>query len=355
MLFGLYQARESLKKSRASIVVEGYMDVISLHQAGVKNAIAASGTSFTSEQGRIISRLARSVTLLFDGDSAGISAAARGADNLLSTDLAITVSILPGGHDPDSYVRELGVDSLLAHLKEAMDIWEFKLLALSRGPVGPEDRIRLAGEIADSISLIPEELKREVYAKDLSLKLGIDIDTMLKAVNGRIRKRTARKEAEVPPPPQVGSAEERELFAAILRYPDLARHFMQEAGSKPFSHPVLKKATEVIFHRIIEGLEISPSALMSALDDPLAQQAVAAAAVDPLDEETASKYIGKNLRAFIERELRAEIREAGNHILQEKDPQRRAELQRRQNTMKTRLSALLNRALKPAGNGSAVK
>ncbi len=349
VLFGLYQAREALKKSRTAIVVEGYMDVISLHQAGVKNAIAASGTSFTSEQGRIISRLARSVTLLFDGDSAGIHAAARGADTLLSTDLAITVSLLPGGHDPDSYVRELGVDALRAHLEGAMDIWEFKLLSLSRESTGPEDRIRLAGEIADSISLIQDELKREVYAKDLSLKLGIDVNTMLRAVNGRIRKRAVHKDAVVPPPPDFGMAEERELFASILRYPDLARHFMQEAGSKPFSHPVLKRATEVIFHRIVEGLEISPSALMTALDDPQAQQAVAAAAVIPLDEETAAKYIETNLRAFVIRELRADIREAVQRITVEKDPKRRKELQNRLDTLKVRMSAMLGRGERPVG------
>lgn len=351
VLFGLYQAKEVLKKSRTAIVVEGYMDVISLHQAGVKNAIAASGTSFTAEQGRIISRLARSVILLFDGDSAGISAAARGADNLLATDLAITVSVLPGGHDPDSYVRELGVDALREHLEQAMDIWEFKLLALSRGTVGPEDRIRLAGEIADSISLIPEELKREIYAKDLSLKLGIDVNTMLKAVNGRIRKRAAQKDSGPPTGEQPRTPVERELFAAILSYPDLARHFMQEAGSKPFSSPPLKKAVEVIFHRLVEGLEVSASALMNALDDPDAQQAVAAAAMLPMDEETAQRYIEKYPRELYERELRAEIRETGRRIVEETDPRRREELQRRQNTLKYRLSALLNRTPKSEGNG----
>ena len=230
-----------------------------------------------------------------------------------------------------------------------MDIWEFKLLALSRGPIGPEDRIRLAGEIADSISLIPEELKREVYAKDLSMKLGIDVDTMLKAVYGRIRKRSVRKDAEAPSAAQTITTEERELFAAILGYPELARHFMQEAGSKPFTNPALKKAAEMIFHRIVEGLEISPAALMNALDDPLAQQVVAAAAMAPPDEQMASNYIGKNLRGFIERELRADIKEIVHRIAAETDPQRKAELQRRLAAMKTRMSAILNRARQPGG------
>lgn len=351
VLFGLYQAKDAMKKTRSAIVVEGYMDVISLHQAGIRNVIAASGTSFTSDQGRIISRMARSVTLLFDGDSAGISAAARGADNLLSTDLAISVSVLPGGHDPDSYVRELGVDSLRAHLEQAMDIWEFKILALTKGQVEADDRMRLAGEIADSISLIPEELKREVYIKELSLRLGIDNDSLRKAVNGRIRKRAVRKDTETPSSPQTGTAAERELFAAILRYPDMARHFMQEAGSKPFTHPVMKRTTDMIFHRIIEGQEVSQAALMNALDDPEAQEAVAAAAMIPMDESTAARYIEKNLRSFVEREIRNEIRETGLAMIQEQDPRRKKELQNRQNTLKIRLSALLNRSVKNGGNG----
>jgi DNA primase len=288
ILFGLYQAKDALKRSREAIVVEGYMDVISLHQAGIKNAIAASGTSFTTDQGRIISRMARSVILLFDGDSAGLHAAARSADTLLSTDLAITVSVLPGDHDPDSFVRELGADALREHLSRAMDIWEFKLLALSKGSVGPEDRIRLAGEIADSLSLMTDEIKREVYISDLSFKLNIDPDAMRKAVAGRIRKRAAQKE-EIPASiaEQVGSAQERELLACIMHYPHLARKFMEEAGSKPFSHPAMKKVAEEVFHRLVEGLDVSPGALMNALSEGPSQQVIAAAAMVHMEEALA--------------------------------------------------------------------
>ncbi len=339
VLFGLYQARAALKRSRQAVVVEGYMDVISLHQAGIQNAIAASGTSFTTDQGRIISRMTRSVVLLFDGDSAGISAAARGADTLLSTDLAITVSILPDGHDPDSFVREHGADVLREHLSRAMDIWEFKLLGLSRKDAGPEARLRLAGEVADSIALMGDYLKREIYIKDLALRLGIEEEAMRKAVAGRIRRGSTPPDTE-----RVSGeiADKTGLLAAIIRYPSLARRLMEEAGARLFSHPLMKKIADEIFHRIVEGMDVSPSALMTAFDDPQTQQIIARAAVLPLDETMAEKYISDNLRAHILRELREEIREIALQVAREADPGKKKDLLNRQNTLKYRLSTLMN-------------
>ena len=129
VLYGIYQARTELKRVRTAIIVEGYLDVITLHQAGIKNVIAASGTAFTVEQGRAINRLARNILLLFDGDKAGLAAAARGADNLFETNLNIGVVVLPEGDDPDSFVRREGPEKLREYLAKPMDIWEFKLKA----------------------------------------------------------------------------------------------------------------------------------------------------------------------------------------------------------------------------------
>lgn len=347
VLFGLYQSRVALRKERAAIVVEGYMDLISLHQAGIQNVLAASGTAFTSDQGRIISRLARSVILLFDGDSAGIHAAARSADTFLSTNLAVSVSLLPGGHDPDSYVRAEGADALREHLGRAMDIWEFKLLALANKTVAPEDRLRLAGEIADSISLIPDELKREVYIKELSMRIGVDLDAMRKAVDGRIRKRSGRAVDESGNGKKA-AAEGIELLAAMMRFPSMARRFMEETGTKVFSDPGMRAAADVIFHRVVEGLDVTAATLMTALDDPAAKETVAAAAVITLDESTAAGYIERNLRLFAERELKAEIERTSRLMLDEADPSKKHALQERQTALKTRLSHLMkNPPVKP--------
>ncbi len=340
VLFGLYQSRIALKKERSAIVVEGYMDLISLHQAGIQNVLAASGTAFTTDQGRIISRQARSVILLFDGDSAGIHAAARSADTFLSTDLAVSVCVLPEGHDPDSYVRAEGADALRGYLGRAMDIWEFKLLALAKNTVAPEDRLRLAGEIAESISLIPDELKREVYIKELSMRIGVDLDAMRKAVDGRIRKRMGRVGGDAVPEKR-GAAEGIELLAAMLQFPGLARRFMEETGTKVFSDPGMRAAADALFHRVVEGLDVTPAALMTALDDPAAKETVAAAAVIELDEHTAAGYIERNLRLFAERELKVEIERTSRLMLDETDSAKRHTLQERQTALKARLSRLM--------------
>ena len=182
------------------------MDVISLHQAGITNVIAASGTAFTVDQARIISRMARKVILLFDSDEAGLSAAARGADNLLVTDLDIGVVVLPKGHDPDSLVRERGAERDFANFSTTIDLWEFKLQSLKKGSGDINNITKTASEVADSIALIGDELKRDIYIRDMSLKLGIDIEAMRKAVNGRIRKRTGRRDVQTPPVVKIGTS-----------------------------------------------------------------------------------------------------------------------------------------------------
>ncbi len=329
VLFGIYQAKAGIKMARSAVVVEGYMDVISLHQAGIKNVIAASGTAFTVEQGRMITRFARNVTLLFDGDSAGMSAAARGADNLLATDLSIGVAVLPEGHDPDSYVREKGADSLLEYIGSRMDLWEFKLKVLSGDSVKAEDRIKLAGEIADSISLIPDELKRDVYIRDMSEKIGIDIDAMRKAVNGRIRKKKFRRDSGTPKKQETGTSGERELLACIIQYPGFTHNFMEEAGSKPFANPVIKSIADEIFHRSVEGLDISPSTLMSGITDRKAQELIASVAMVTIDEETAERCIEDNLLRFKIKELLDERAEISRRIILETDNNKKSALNKK--------------------------
>ncbi len=337
VLFGIYQAKTEIKRARTVIVVEGYMDAISLYQAGIKNVIAASGTAFTTEQGKIIARMARNVTILFDGDSAGISAAARGADNLLATDLSINVAVLPEGYDPDSYVREHGVESLREYIANPVDIWEFKLKTLGGDISNPDDRIKLAGEIADSISQITDELKREVYIQEMSKRIGIDNDAMRKAVNGRIKRKKFRKESDSMKNKSPVKPDERWLLASILQFPDLARHFMEEAGSKPFSSPVAKTIADVIFHRLIEGHDISPSALMSEFTDKQTQELIASVAMLTIDEEKAQKYIDDNLKHFNIKGLRAQRAEISKNITLEKDSKKKNMLNERKKEIEARL------------------
>ncbi|MFC1528747.1 DNA primase [Candidatus Latescibacterota bacterium] len=344
VLFGIPQAKESIKRTRKAVVVEGYMDVISLHQAGIKNVIAASGTSFTVDQGRIIARMARNVTLLFDGDPAGLSAAARGADNLLATDLEITVAVLPEGQDPDSFVSEHGADALGEYLENPPDLWDFKLKVFGREAPTTQDRIKLAGEVADSISLITDEIKRDIYISELSSKIGVDINSMRKAVYGRIRRRVYRRDSGDSERTPVGTEHERMLMASIISYPELARHFMEEAGSKIFPNPVMKTIADELFHRIVEGLEISPSALISGLADSQSQELVASIAMISLDKTTAAKNIEDSIRRFKEREIRAEIADINRLKEAVTDEKKKTKYIKRQKELQTRLKELTEKS-----------
>ena len=336
VLFGIHQAKGTIKHTRKAIVVEGYMDVISLHQGGIRNAIASSGTAFTVDQGRLIARMARDVILLFDGDAAGLTAAARGADNLLVTDLGINVVVLPQGHDPDSYIREKGGDDLTELLEHPMDLWEFKLDVLGKEKPTTQDRTKLAGEIADSISFIQDELKRDVYIRDMVTRIGVDPNSMRKAVNGRIKKRSLRREPENSVNVPQGSRVEREILASFIAYPDLARYFMEEAGSKPLKTPLIRTVVDTLFHRIVEGLDISPSALMNALSDRKAEELIASAAVMNIERDLAEYHID----GYLKRYMRAERAEMSRLIAAEQDRKKKSDYMKRHDELYEKLKKL---------------
>ncbi|MFC1551654.1 DNA primase [Candidatus Latescibacterota bacterium] len=341
VLYGLYQAKKEIKRARTTVVVEGYMDVISLHQAGIKNAIAASGTAFTVEQGRIIGRMSRKITLLFDGDKAGLTAAARGADNLLASDLTIGVAVLPEGEDPDSYVMEHGAEALNKFIDDPMDIWEFKLSTLGSESPGPENSLKLAGEIADSIAQISDELKREVYIREMSKRIGIDIDAMRKAVNGRVkRKRYHKSDEKNGETPIMVKSDEKFLLASIIQYPELARHLMEEAGSKMFSSEILRAVIEGIFHRTVEGLDISPSALMNDYTEKQTQELIASVSMLSVSKDTARKYIDDNLKQFKLKELHAKREECSSQMALEKETKKKNALNKKKKEIEEKLKQI---------------
>lgn len=173
VLYGMYQAKNAIRREDFCYIVEGYTDVISLHQAGIDNVVASSGTAFTEEQIKLIRRFTENVTVMFDGDAAGIKAALRGIDLVLKGGLNVRVVLLPDGDDPDSFSRKMSVTELKQYLKEhAKDFISFKidLLATESGhdPIRRAEAIR---EIVTSISHIPDPIKRSVYIQETSTLL----------------------------------------------------------------------------------------------------------------------------------------------------------------------------------------
>lgn len=181
VLYGIFQAKNEIRNQDNCYLCEGYTDVISLHQAGITNVVASSGTSLTEGQIRLIKRFTDNITVLYDGDSAGIKASLRGIDLILEQGLNVRAVVFPDGEDPDSYVQKVGSMAFKDFLKEnAKDFITFKAEMLL-GEV-KSDPIRKAGairEITNSISKIPDSIKREVYAKQCAELFDIEVHTLL--------------------------------------------------------------------------------------------------------------------------------------------------------------------------------
>lgn len=185
ILYGLYQSRKAIRDLDRSILVEGYMDVIALHQAGIENVVASSGTALTKEQIRLLKRFSKNVLLIYDADRAGINAALRGIDLLLEYEMSVRVLLLPEGEDPDSYVKAHGKSGFDAYVSErSQDFIDFKLnhLATSLDWSDPQQKTTAIHEIASTIAKIPDEVKRDVYLDIAAQKLSIGLDTMKSAL-----------------------------------------------------------------------------------------------------------------------------------------------------------------------------
>lgn len=180
ILYGLYQSKQAIIKYDMCYLVEGYTDVISMHQAGIENVVASSGTALTKGQIQLIKRLTTNITVLYDGDAAGIRASFRGIDLLLEQDMNIRVLTFPDGDDPDSFARKTPDDELKSYLKEEnKDFITFKTSLLMEDAKGdPIRRAELIREIVKSISKLTNRIKREVYVKECSAQLGISEEVL---------------------------------------------------------------------------------------------------------------------------------------------------------------------------------
>jgi DNA primase len=183
-LYGIYFARQAIVKQDRCFLVEGYTDVISMHQAGIENVVASSGTALTRGQISMINRLTSNVTVLYDGDSAGIKAAIRGIDLLLEAGLNIKIVLLPEGEDPDSFARKQNATAFNEYIKEnEADFVRFKAnLLIREAGNDPIKKVKMVTEIVDTIALIPEEIVRLVYVKECSLISGVDEGTLVRAI-----------------------------------------------------------------------------------------------------------------------------------------------------------------------------
>ena len=206
VLYGIFQARNDIVKFDNCFLVEGYTDVISLHQAGFENVVASSGTSLTVDQIKLISRYTQNITILFDGDPAGLKASFRGIDLILEQGLNVKVVLFPEGEDPDSYARNHTSSETENFLnKTAVDFIKFKTGLLKEETEGdPAGRTQLIKDIVLTISKIPDGISRSVYVKECSVLLDVREHTLMNELNKLLRQKYRKKHtpsADPPPPP----------------------------------------------------------------------------------------------------------------------------------------------------------
>ena len=205
-LYGLYQAKRAIVKEDRVFMVEGYTDVIAMHQAGIENVVANSGTALSMPQIKLLHRFTQNITLLYDGDEAGIHAAMRGTDMLLAEGMNIKVLLLPDGDDPDSFARKHSTEELKAYIdSHQQDFMQFKTLLTVQGVSDPVKRSEAISGIVKSISVIPDAILRSTYLSDLASNLGLKEQTLLTTMNDFIRK--AKEQPGQPSPVPAPSAE----------------------------------------------------------------------------------------------------------------------------------------------------
>ena len=198
ILYGLYFAKNSIVKKNRCLLVEGYTDVVSIHQSGIENVVASSGTSLTIDQIKLIHRFTNNITLLFDGDTAGLKAAMRGVNLILQEGLNVKVLTFPDGEDPDSYAKKVSSQELEDYIKgEAKDFIAFKCsLLLKEAKEDPIKRAELIKDVSATIGLIPDYVSRTVYAQTSSKILGVEEQVIFSSID---QSRSGKQESKKQP------------------------------------------------------------------------------------------------------------------------------------------------------------
>lgn len=247
ILYGIFQAKQAILKQNECLLVEGYTDVISLHQAGIENVVASSGTALTPDQIRLIKRLTPNVTILYDGDAAGIKASFRGIDLILEQELNVKVLLFPEGDDPDSFAQKHSAEEIHAYIQEnSTDFIRFKAkILLEDAQDNPIKKAELIRDIIHSISLIPNVIQRELYIQETSKLMDVREEVLFKELEQLLQRKgkesgTKSKPVHQQRPLEVVKEEtvsisprqivEEELIRLIMQYGDLIVELKNDEG-----------------------------------------------------------------------------------------------------------------------------
>lgn len=288
-LYGIHHAKDALREKEFAILVEGYADLISVYQAGIRNVIASSGTALTEEQINLIGRYAKRITLVYDADSAGSKAALRGVDLILEQGLEVRIAQLPEGEDPDSFVKKHGGPAFEKLVEGAVSFIDFKAnMFRAEGKFdSPEGQAEAIRSIVESVAKVKDELKRSFYIKSLAARYGVYESTLYRELEkllgrGRYREQMEhQRETQLhathpePEPEQPVAkrmldipAAERDLLKLMLEHGDaMVRYVFSHLRLDHFSHPLILQVLQRILVLLDKGETWNRNTLIDAAED----------------------------------------------------------------------------------------
>ena len=256
-LYGIYQAKKTIVKEDCVYMVEGYTDVIAMHQCGLENVVANSGTALSNHQIRLLHRFTQNIVLLYDGDEAGIHAAMRGTDMLLAEGMNIKVLLLPDGDDPDSFSRKHTAEEFKTYIEQHQtDFIQFKTDLLLKGVTDPQKRSEAVSSILKSVSVIPDKLKRDTYLSECSHRFNVNEQALVTTVNTYIQREKEEKEKQQGANDGEQNAKSEELIVPI------GLHTTQEQTTEVerlLIQNIIRHGDEVIY----EGVETDDGQLIN--------------------------------------------------------------------------------------------
>ncbi|MCL6612809.1 MAG: DNA primase [Peptococcaceae bacterium] len=326
VLFGLEQARKAIAECGFAVIMEGYMDVITAHQFGIRNALASMGTSLTSDQGKIIMRYTRDIYIAYDADAAGQKAAARGLDILQETGCRLRVISMPDGADPDSFIRKHGVEGWRKVIAGAESLLEYKLRLARRGRKDPLD---ILGEVLPNLAAIKSEIDLEEGIKLVAARLNISWESVKSEIRrfkadqrkiwakpDKIAKNKHNIILQSDKPKDAVSGAELGILKALAANPDKLDYFRSVLGDDFIQTPPYRELYQAMAGRIDRG-EYDPAVLLNDLEEPaaalLSRLIVECGEASPGTDKALADYINvvrKNLQAKKRMTLLQELAEA---------------------------------------------
>ena len=268
-LYGLWRDRDAIRDAGVALVVEGYMDLIALTQHGIENAVASSGTALTTDHARLLRRYAPKTILIFDGDTAGATAAMRGIGSLFEVGLEVRVVTLPEDHDPDSYVRAHGPDGFLSLTENAAPAIDFLMEQFAqRDDLSTIDgKTRTAHALAELVGRIKDNALKQFLIKDIAEKIGIDEETLISITQTQRRSTRSQNGQAEPEPYDTRPRSERELLTFLMQHPETADSVFNQISPDNFTNSAYRQIATMIARNRQQKQSIEIAHLINQCND----------------------------------------------------------------------------------------